>query len=62
MSVEFKVVRLGDKVVSVSTNSSHLDDWTGDIPLVSMERGSTSIYHMPDDHADHHYLLLMLQK
>lgn len=61
MSVEFKVVRLGDKVVSVSTNSPDLQDWIGDIPLVSTEVGSTSIYQMPDDHADHHYTLLMLQ-
>ena len=61
MSVEFKVVRLGDKVVSVSTNSPHLDDWTGEIPLVSTERGSTSIYQMPDEHAEHHYKVLKIQ-
>ena len=62
MSVEFKVVRLGDKVVSVSTNSPHLGDWTGEIPLVSTERGSTSIYQMPDDQAKQHFLFLMLQQ
>lgn len=62
MSVEFKVVRLGEKVVSVSTDSPHLEDWTGELPLVSVENGSSSVYQMPDDHAKHHYTLLLLQK
>ena len=62
MSVEFKVVYLGNRLVSVSTNSPYLDDWIGDIPLVSTERGTTSIYNMPDEQADHHYMILMLQK
>jgi hypothetical protein len=62
MSVEFKVIRLGDKVVSVSTDSPHLRDWSGEIPLVSTERGSTTIYKMPDDQAEQHLLFLMMQK
>jgi len=61
MSVEFKVMMLGDKVVSVSTDSPHLEDWQGDIPLVSLERASVKIYQMPDEHAKHHYHLLLIQ-
>ena len=62
MSVEFKVVRIGDRVVQITTDSPHLSDWTGDIPLVSTERGSTSIYKMPDEQAETHLIQLHLQK
>ena len=60
MSVEFKVTWMGEKVVSVSTDSPHLKDWQGEIPLVSTERASTSVYRMPDEQAQHHYNILLI--
>ena len=60
--VDFRVVRLGDLVVSVSTSDPDLSNWESELPLVSTERGSSSTYQMPDDQAKYHYLLLLIQK
>ena len=62
MSVEFKVVRIGDKVVQVTTNSPLLTNWEPDLPLVSTERTSSTIYDMPDEQARDHLTILMLQR
>lgn len=61
MTVEFKVMYLGNKLVSLTTDSPHLPAWEGDIPLVSLERASFKIYQMPDEHAENHYNLLLIQ-
>ena len=60
MSVEFKVVWLGSKVVSVSTSSPHLPKWEAELPLVSREVSQSSQYEMPDDQAKLHYNLLKI--
>ena len=62
MSVEFQVSRIGTKVVSIKTDSPHISDWEGEVPLVSTEMASTSTYTMPDDQAKDHKVFLILQK